>query len=120
MVRDLLKRFVLPNSQLPAVIAAEALLKEAENKMKEETIRLKSIYNKARYDLYSARKKEHEIKSPKNIILYLYRGSIGVVYNSRDINRLSGIPMRTIQHSIKTLKAQGLLVEVEHNRYKSA
>lgn len=119
MARDLLKRYVLPNSELPAVKAAEAFLKEAREKQEQEIIRLKSIYNRAKYDLYMARKKEHELLSAEYIILSIYKGSIGI-YSSRDIYRLSGIPMRTIQFQVKKLKAQGLLIEVERNRYKSA
>lgn len=119
MVRDLLKRFVLPNSELPAVKAAEAYIEGVRKKQDMEIIRLKSIYNKAKYDLYQARKKEHELLSAEHIVLSIYRGNIGVVYSSRDIYRLSGIPMRTIQFQIKKLKAQGLLIEVERNRYKS-
>ena len=111
--------FLLPNSELEAVKLTEKLLQELIEKNDREIIEAKSIHNKAEYNLSALIKKRGELRSVNYIIRCIYAANSNDIFTTKDIHRLSGIPIRTIQYQVQSMVTQGLLLEIERFRYKA-
>ena len=114
-----LNRAVLPSSSLPAVVRTEELLDEEKQKIAIELSNRRSTHNKIEYEIEELLDKQLKLFDKKSIISHFYAANNGGIYTTKDIHKLLGIHIRTIQYHIRAMVAQGLLLEVERNRYKA-
>jgi hypothetical protein len=113
-----LKRYVLPNSKLPVVIAAENNLQAQKEKIDTRISEKRSIHNRIEVELDDLFRQKIELFGPRNTILSLFTSNADVAFSSKDVHRLLGIPLRTVQYQIRTMIEQGLLFLADNSHYQ--
>ena len=113
-----INRKMLPLKEQAAVVNQDQLFEAELKKLDTLILQAKNVYNRAEYALAVLEDKKRKTENVKYKIQCLCMGNADRIFTTREINRYTTIPMRTIEVHVKEMVEAGMLEKVDYRKFR--